>query len=143
MKPLADLLKNAGVEDADVTKDIQAAEARTGGPREPLPTVSAEDLEAMETLLPPPHLQPQSGFHDFDLHLDEKAAITQVALAYGVQVVFDPDFASKPIGRFTMDQADFLTAMEGLTAATQTFVFPLSAEIDLCRSRHRSKTQRV
>jgi len=127
LAPLAKLLTKSSVQTADVAADIKKAEAQAAAlePEPPLDRASPELLES--TLLrPPPHLQPDKSLHNFDIRLDQKDAISQVARTYGIEAVFDPDFESKPLGRFQIDGADFLTAMEAVTQVTGTFVFPLS-----------------
>jgi general secretion pathway protein D len=126
LAPLAKLLSSQHVEDADISEDIKAAEANPGdeadseAPLDPLPASGPDDLQ------PPPHVILDNSLHSFDLRLDEKTAITQITEAYGIKAIFDPDFDSKPLGRFTLTQADFRTAMEAITAVTRTFVFPVS-----------------
>ena len=71
-------------------------------------------------------LQPVEVASAVQREMDDRAAIVEVARAYGIQTVFDPDFQPKQIGRFAIDGADFRTAMEGLTDVTGTFVFPVS-----------------
>ena len=124
LAPLAKLLSTSHVEEADISADIKAAESEAGDagseetPLDEIPNPEAGELQ------PPPHLQVDGAVHDFDLRLDEKAALAEIAHAYGIQVTFDPDFDAKPMGRFTIAHADFETAMQGITAATHTFLFP-------------------
>jgi general secretion pathway protein D len=126
LAPLAKLLITAHVENDDVSEDVKAAEQGRDG-EDDLSILQPLDQLPAGSLLPPPSLQLSSQLHDFDLRLDERNALAQVAKAYGVDTVFDPDFDSKQIGRFNIDQADFRTAMEALTSVTHTFVFPVSA----------------
>jgi general secretion pathway protein D len=126
--PLAKLLITSNVENADVSAEIKAAETEAGSDaKNDLQPLLPLDQDHAGALLPPPVLQPSPSLHDFDLRVDERTAIADVARAYGVETVFDPDFDSKQIGRFSIDQADFRAAMEALTAVTHTFVFPVSA----------------
>jgi general secretion pathway protein D len=126
--PLAKLLITSNVENADISGEIKAAETEAGSDaKNDLQPLLPLDQDHAGALLPPPALQPSPSLHDFDLRVDERTAIADVARAYGVETVFDPDFDSKQIGRFSIDQADFRVAMEALTAVTHTFVFPVSA----------------
>ncbi len=138
LAPLAKLLTKSNVENVDVSADIKTAEAESAvlepePPLDPLSAVESPQSNSLQStslqstsLQSLPHLAPNGSLHDFDLRLDQKAAIFQVARSYGIEVVFDPDFDSKPLGRFHLDQADFLTAMEAITQVTGTFVFPVS-----------------
>lgn len=123
LAPVAKLLITSHVDDADIAEDIKAAEDGTD---------AADTLDVMQpapvfegNLLPPPALRPSPLAHDFDLRMDDRAAIADIARAYGIQTTFDPDFQPKQIGRFTIDHADFRTAMEAITDVSQTFVFPI------------------
>ncbi len=129
LAPVAKLLMTSQVDSADVSDDVKAAEAGKD-----ISSAGGSDLDILQpppdlpasSLLPPPKLQPSPAMHDFDLHVNDHTAIDQVARAYGIQAVFDPDFDSKQIGRFSIAHADFRTAMEAITAVTHTFVFPVS-----------------
>jgi general secretion pathway protein D len=124
--PLAKLLITSNVENADVSAGVKAAEAGADAKNDLQPLRPLDEFQA-GALLPPPSLELSASFHDFDLRVDERTAIADVARAYGVETVFDPDFDSKQIGRFSIDHADFRVAMEALTAVTHTFIFPISA----------------
>ena len=52
----------------------------------------------------------------------------RVTSAYGIVATFDPQLEPKSDLRFSIQDADFRTAMEALTDVTGTFVFPISAE---------------
>ena len=141
LAPRARLLMQAGVMGAgrmgakagssdDVSADIKNAESNAA-PIEPQPRSEAEFLSnptPAESLQPPPHLVLNGSIHDFDLRLDDKTAISQIAQAYGIEAVFDPGFDTRPLGHFQIDHADFAAAMDALTQVTGTFVFPLSPQ---------------
>ncbi len=127
LAPAAQLFTKANIESADIAPDIRAAETAPESAVEPPADAVSLGPLTDEHLQPPPRLQPSPDVHDFDLRLDEKPALTQVANAYGIDVVFDPDFDVRGNIRFVIDHADFRAAMEGVTAVTHTFVFPLSA----------------
>jgi general secretion pathway protein D len=125
LAPLAHLLSTSNVEQANVADDVKAAEDENNEP--PLnPLSDVTESTPGQQLEGPPHLALSSTLQSFDLRVDARAAIAQVAQAYGIQTVFDPEFDSQPIGRFQMTNTDFRTAMEALTSITHTFVFPLT-----------------
>ena len=75
-----------------------------------------------------PRLKPQSGRHSFDLHGDTRSAYDQVARAFGVEAVFDPDVVSRLV-RLQLDNVDFNTALSLLGSTTGTFWTPLNATL--------------
>lgn len=136
MKPLADLMTKANVVPAtlpaEVAADVKKAESAGAAQAFPgvedaaengLPSISRADLLAAAELLPPPSIQVSAAVHDFDLHADAKSLITEVARAWGVEAVFDPDFVDKADIHFVLTGVNFRGAMDGLTAATGTFLF--------------------
>jgi general secretion pathway protein D len=126
----AQLLTKAKVETANVSADVKAAETAPDQPAsEPaIEAASRRELEQAERLQPLPHVKPNSSVRDFDLRGDEKFLFQEVATAYGIRAVWDPDLQVQTNLRFHIDQADFHTAMEALTAATHTFVFPIAEQ---------------
>ncbi len=129
MAPLMKLLTKAQVQAPDISRDIEAAEKAEPGTEAPVELASRAEWEREQKLQPIPQIEPNSSRHDFNIRGDEKALLQQVTSAYGVQALWDPELEPHPNIRFEITQADFLTAMEALTAATHTFVFPLSPKI--------------
>jgi general secretion pathway protein D len=68
---------------------------------------------------------PSQGQQNLDLTGDTKAAYTQVAQQFGLQVAFDPDLATRPV-HLKVDGLDFATAMDILGEQTGTFWRPLT-----------------
>ncbi|MBV8549999.1 MAG: hypothetical protein JOY54_01775 [Acidobacteriaceae bacterium] len=128
LAPAAKLLTKADVQNADISQDVQEAEQQ--GPTNPDPPVErATEAEWMAD----PRLQGVPTVHadaskaDFKLRAPAKDVIEQVCTAFGVRAVVDSEVTSdKPI-QFDLTQADLRTALEALTDATGTFVFPVSA----------------
>src|ERR1700687_3063564 len=75
-----------------------------------------------------PRLKPQTGRHTFDFHGDTRSAYDQVARAFGVEAVFDPDVVSRQV-RMQLDNVDFNTALSILGSTTGTFWTPLNATL--------------
>ena len=126
LAPSAKLLAKGEIQTADVTHDVEAAEKQPPGTEPPIEFATQSDWERDEKLQPLPKLRPSSSLATFDIRGDEKSLFQQVAAAYGIRPVFDPELELHPNIRFAISQADFHTAMEGLTAVTQTFIFPVS-----------------
>ncbi len=125
LAPAAKLLTEASVEDASVTKDVRSAEEEAAHPEPPIERISRSDWQ--NSLAAVPHVKASSELLDFDLHTNAKSLVEQVATRYGVHVLEDPDLDSgKPI-HFELQAADFRTALEAVTAATHTFVFPVTS----------------
>ena len=124
--PLAKLLTKANVTPVDISSDIAAAEKEAPGTEPPIELASQDEWEREIKLGGPPQVEARESRHDFNLHGDEKMLLERVTSAYGVQALWDPQLELHPNILFQINQADFRTAMEALTAATHTFVFPVS-----------------
>jgi hypothetical protein len=74
----------------------------------------------------PPQLRPDDQVRSFDLSGDGKALYQTVATAYGLQVVFDPDYNPGASVRFRLSEVRFREAIRALMAVTNTFVVPRS-----------------
>jgi len=130
LAPIAKLLSKANVETADISADIKAAEANPSEPDVNSVLEAASEREALLPALQPlPVVKASAALRNFDLDADEKVVLSQVAAAYGVRAVWDRDLQTKPRISFHLAQADFHTALEALTAATDTFVFPVNAHL--------------
>jgi general secretion pathway protein D len=130
LAPIAKLLSKANVETADISGDIKAAQANPNEPDVNSVLEAASEKEALLPALQPlPAVKASSALRNFDLDADEKVVLSQVAAAYGVRALWDRDLQTKPRISFHLAQADFHTAMEALTAATDTFVFPVNAHL--------------
>jgi general secretion pathway protein D len=95
---------------------LAPAQIRTSGP--PQVVDSANTLVA----------KPIDGLHDFHYRGDSRGLITAVASSYGLTVVFDDTFATRHV-RFDMDQVNFATAMQGVSAVTKSFSVPLESTV--------------
>ena len=124
LEATAKILISAHLETADIAKDIQAVEEEVANPTPPIVPMETPGPEVLRAL---PHVEAASAKHSFDLHGDEMTLFQQVAAAYGVRVAWDPQLAREPNLSFHLDNADWQTAMDALTVATDTFVFPTSA----------------
>lgn len=122
--PLAKLLTKAYVQPPDISKDIEAAEKANPEAEAPVERASLDEWK--HELQPLPQVQPASGRHTFHLRGDEKTLLHEVTAAYGIQAMWEPQLEPHPDIRFDLAQADFRTALEALTAATHTFLFPVS-----------------
>ena len=127
--PLAKLLTKAYVQPVDISSDIQAAEKAAPGTEPPVELASLGEWEREEKLQAPPGVEANQSRQDFNFRGDEKTLLQRVTSAYGIQALWDPQLEVHPNIRFQIAQADFRTAMEALTAATHTFVFPVSKKI--------------
>ncbi|MCU1243265.1 MAG: hypothetical protein JWO71_3991 [Candidatus Acidoferrum typicum] len=88
--------------------------------RDDEPALPATEISGM------PQLKPQPGRHSFDLHGDTRSAYEQVAQAFGVKVLFDPDVVSRQV-HMHLDNVDFNTAVSLLGSTTATFWTPVNA----------------
>lgn len=125
LKPLADLLSKAGVQRAPDHAELMAS-VTPEDQQQPLNRLTPEERQEQRELQPPPKLAVTGARHDFHLRGEEKNIFDTVTKAYGVGLVFDPLFQPQPDVQFDIQGADFKMAMTALTAATNTFIFPIS-----------------
>jgi len=127
LAPLAKLLTAAKIESADIKSDVLTAENEAANPVPPIERVSNPDWESQPSLKPIPHVQGNGTTQDFDLRIPAKVLVVKVADSYGVHALADHDLTSATPIRFNLQGADLKTALEAVTAATHTFVFPVDA----------------
>ena len=127
LAPLAKLLTAAKIESADIKSDVLTAANEAANPVPPIERVSNADWESQPSLKPIPHVQGNGTTQDFDLRIPAKALAIKVAETYGVHALADSDLTSATPIRFNLQGADLKTALEAVTAATHTFVFPADA----------------
>ena len=73
-----------------------------------------------------PRVKPRSEKQNFNLRADTRTAYEQVAAAFGIRVIVDPDVVSRSV-RLELENVDFNTAMSILGAQTATFWRPIDA----------------
>jgi general secretion pathway protein D len=79
--------------------------------------------------LPPTELAAAPLIKDLDLRGDSRKLFEDVAHAYGLDCIFDPDYQPVPSFRFQMTGVDYRDALHALEAATSSFVVPLTSKI--------------
>jgi general secretion pathway protein D len=126
LAPAAKLLSTAQIQSADITQELADIEKQSTTSEPPVELVKQADWEHNEDLQPIPKLQPNQTSATFDIRGDEKYLFEDVAKLFGLRPVFDPQLDLHPGLHFSISNADFHTIMEALTAATGTFMFPVS-----------------
>ena len=127
LEPAAKLLTKAKIENPDISQDILDAKNQPASAGPPIERAKLQDWQTDEQLQPPVKLQlVDHSKHDFDLRADPRSLLRQVADAYGVQSLEDKDIKPGAPIHFELTNADFHTALEAVTDATDTFVFPVS-----------------
>jgi hypothetical protein len=124
LAPAAKLLSKAQIQNADITQELDDIEKQSSSSEPPLELGKRADWE--QDLQPIPKLQPNPTSATFDIRGDEKYLFEDVAKLFGLHPVFDPQLELHPGLRFSISNADFHSVMEALTAATGTFMFPVS-----------------
>ncbi len=99
-----------------------ADDADAGEPEPPSPA----EIRQAEQPAEPPRLRPNGQRRSFDLQENATALYQAVAGAYGLQVVFDPDYNPGPPVRFRLTDLSSREALRALMAVTGTFVVPLT-----------------
>jgi len=72
-----------------------------------------------------PRLQPEAGKKSMELRGDTRSAYEQLALAFGVQAIFDPDLVSSKV-KLSVDNLDLFTTLSLLELETHTFWRPMN-----------------
>ena len=129
LAPAAKLLTQAKVESADITTDIHSAEQEAAHPEPPIERITLEEVQSAHPLSSIPQVQADTNRHDFDLRANAKSLTEQVSAAYGIRALADVDVKADAPIHFELQGADFRSALEAVTAATHTFVFPISPKL--------------
>ncbi len=98
-----------------------------------VPPPSDVEIRKAENARGPIDLQPQPGRRNFDLPGNLRTVWEQVARAFGIDVVFDPELTGEggaPF-RFRLDDADFRQALRALMTVTATFAVPVREHVML------------
>jgi general secretion pathway protein D len=72
-----------------------------------------------------PELTPKPGKQNFAFRGDSRQLWQNIGRAFGIDVVFDESFASRPV-RFEVGELDFNTAMQIARKVTHAFVLPMT-----------------
>lgn len=103
--------------------------AQAEAPPERFESPTPADWMEVRQLAPPAELTAPSGTSDFDLTGDYKKLFEQLAKAYGLDCIFDPDYLPGKEFRFRVKDVDFRLAMHALEMATDSFVIPLTPKL--------------
>jgi type II secretory pathway component GspD/PulD (secretin) len=129
LTPVASLLQSSQLEIPDISADLKAARLESLSGSDPAIKAAGADWRLDNSLAALPHIKANQERHDFDLRGDPSTLIRQVTSVYGVQAINDPDLPKTGKLSFHITDADFRTAMDGLTAVTNTFVFPVASQV--------------
>jgi hypothetical protein len=118
-------------------------EPRKYKPEEVFDSLTAREMASARELLPNPVLQAQPGTREFDLQGDPRQLFDKVAAAFGLQTVFDGDYPQTlPTIHFRISGVDYRTALNGLEAATGSFVIPISSRVFMvARDTQQKRTE--
>jgi hypothetical protein len=97
---------------------------------DPFDSITEREQAQAREMLPPPRLNAKSGLQDFDLNVPSRAVFTEVAHRFDLEPVFDGDLpqSSTPV-HFQLKQVDYREALEAASAATNTFITPVSNRV--------------
>lgn len=124
LKPLANMLSKAGVEKEPAHDDLLASVSNEN--EEPLPQIGPEERSEIRNMQPPVKLAANPGLHSFNIRGDERTLFNEVARAYGLSAVLDPQFEPRGNVSFEIENVDLQGALRALADETNTFVFPLT-----------------
>jgi general secretion pathway protein D len=125
LRPLAKLLSKAGIEKEPTHDELLSSVPPEVD--EPLRPVDRLEKLRIKKIQPRPRFSAAPGFRNFHTQADERGIFETVARAYGVKVIFDPQFDPEPKVALDVDHVDFGGAMAALTQETNTFVFAITS----------------
>ena len=116
-----------------------ALQPRTQAIRDPADETIGAQLEAeglipdefLPAAAPPPRLAASPEKRNFTIKGGAREMFEQVAAAYGIRLLFEPDYKEPPPFTFAIADAGYQEALRSLEAATDSFVVPLSASTAL------------
>lgn len=123
-------MRGIAMASARETIEPDPAEKASPAPEETEALSAADLLEAREAL-PPPRLRLSPEKKTFDLKGDARDIFEKVGAAYGLQVVFDPDYQSPPKFTFRMDGVGYEDALRALEMQANSFLVPMSEKLAL------------
>lgn len=88
--------------------------------------IAPGEVGAAREMLPPPALRGSEVKRSFRLRQGAKRLFEDVARAYGIEVVFDPEYPEGPPVRFDLAGAGWREALRALEAVTGSFIVPLA-----------------
>ncbi len=109
------------------------------------PVADATFLDSLEArrALPPPQLTGSPERHSFDAKGDARMLFERVAAAYGIQVIFEPDYQAPPPFTFRMDDATYQEALRALEAVSNSFLVPVTSTVAMVvRDTPQKRTER-
>jgi general secretion pathway protein D len=86
--------------------------------------LSPSEVIESEAALPPVRLRPSSERRSFDLRGAPRLVIEEVARAFGVQTVFEPDFPAQAVISFRVEAMSREEAFRALETAANVFFVP-------------------
>ena len=116
-----------------------AADPATAEPTSEPATLSPVEVRQAAQAAEPPELRPAPGRRNFDLRGNLQSLYEQVARAYGLEVVFDPDLQPGNTVRFRLEDVDFYHAFPALMQLTSTFVVPVNGRVALVAADNQNK----
>jgi general secretion pathway protein D len=93
--------------------------------------LAPDESSNLPAAAPPPRLTASSEKRDFTMKGSAKELFEKVAAAYGIRVLFAPDYNEPPPFTFTITEAGYREALRSLEAATDSFVVPLNGSTAL------------
>jgi general secretion pathway protein D len=103
--------------------------------------ITAEELAESRRPQPPVELEGAPGPHAFDLSGNSREVWEKAASKLGLAIVFDGDYQPLERVRFRISDATFRDAVYALSAATSSFLVPVSPKVALVARDSPQKRQ--
>ena len=98
-------------------------------PAEAFDSLTEREYAAARQPRPPVALQASAGQQPIDLDGTDRELFEKLALAFGLEVMFDSDYQPGPRLRLHLGPADYREALHALEAASNSFVVPLGPKL--------------
>jgi len=93
------------------------------------PATVFDSLDVLPAFKAPVQLQARQGRLDINLDGDFKSLYTQLTSLFQLDCVFDSDFEPGRRVHFVLGQADYRDALNAISAATNSFIVPVSPKV--------------
>ena len=93
------------------------------------PATVFDDLDEVIKFQPPAEIHARQGRYDLNVTGDYKTLFTSISTLFQLDCIFDSDYEAGHSIHFVLTQADYRDALNALSAATGSFVVPLSSKV--------------
>jgi general secretion pathway protein D len=135
------LLQNRLMQTAAATVEAPADDVDRMAQRIAVEGLSPTDVIESQAALPPTRLKGTGGRKSFDLRATSRQLFEQVGEAFGIRMIFEPDYPAGQPMPFRLNDATMEEAFHALEAVTNSFIVPVRAtEAEVFRDTPQNRT---